>query len=902
MREKYPRHVWMRICLLACLFVCLFSGSSVAETVRNEDYDNERLIFDSRGNLQMTTRDKIATGGVRYRTIGWTIRRLPDALAGGQSARIRLTQTGSRQDPSDPDYVYTYFMCGTDQIFTQIGAVSEEWQVTLYQNGGMVYLDAIMTVVENGRACGSMDADGTLHGEVYTTAEGIMGARGWADPETLRTHYNKALYFPPVPGLIDAPGRYENSGTLRVTYGKKECRKNEVSVQAAPLDTPAFDVTEGIPTGEEAYVRGSMQKFYFDAEFTNVYGVMDVPVTIDVTYTYPVQTENGVGTASFTSPVTVYVQRQYSYYRLSRLDFFALTRVQVKNDALEQQTVTFTDVYRPELALTRERGTYLIVPQAHTAVYGGDLSSGACITMEELRQIAEQTAGELRVRNDLLSIDGTVVSDGAYYERKTPEPFMPHGVRAVQLCSDAILIPDSRANGSYATEAVAYYSGAEDVSGEIVCMDVPHTGGVVVHTPVVCKGGISDDRAHNQQVTPTAHLSLVLGRSFRVGVSTYGTHLDLTGYGTRDYGKYTDYWQIRFPFEVYAGDRYFAENTWITMNDGVSGSFYLPVGVHEGDYRIRYRTVAKNAVSVPDGAERMQYLANLSQENYAAYDELTVTVIGRMYDLAITDIVDYPRWKQVFYGADGQKNGFSYRVGRKNLEGDETADRASDGIFPVLAGSHPFNPRAHAVGLGYTVRLQLLTIGDMRGDAAGIRFTPTYAYVSRDGSVRRQVRLYRKSDLTEVYEPLVLTAENRSYLPVTARNVKDALLQAQSVQVWSGDYRLSSDLLAVDASVDLDAYIRAHGGRLRADDRVFLQNGYLLVRFSITSYRDGVRHLSYCNTANAARGYCNMWELQGFVPERTDATGARFTFLDGDCLLFDMKYDLHSDYESWGTH
>ncbi len=902
MRVNDPRRIRMRVCLLVFVFCCLFSEVCVADNVRNENNDKEQLYFDSQGNLQMTTRDKRATGGVRYRTIGWTIRRLPDAAAGGPYVRIRLTQTGSRSDPSDADYVYTYFMCGAEQIYTKLGSASEEWQAALYQNGGTVYLDAIMTVVENGRACGWMDADGTLHGEVYTTAAGIMSARGWSEPEMLRTHFNKAVYFPPVPSLLVERNEHEDTESLRIIYGKKECQDDRVYVQAAPCEEPAFDVTKGIPTGERAHVCGEVQSFYFDARFLHVYGVADVPVTIDVTYTYPVMTENGVGSASFTSTVTVYVQRQYSYYRLQRLDFYALDRVQVQNDALGQQTVTFSQVYAPKLQVERDRDEYRIMPQAHTSVYGGDLSSGNGITMNELQRIAEQITGEIRVRNDSLSIDGTVVSDGAYRERRTTEPFMPHGARSAELCSEAILIPDSRPNGYYATEAAAVYRGLVDAVGDTDTHDITHTDGVVVHTPVVCKGGISDDRAHNQQVTPTAHFSLILGREFGAGISTCGTHLDQTGYGTRDYRKYTSCGQIRFPFPVYAGEQYYPEQTWITLSDDLTDTFYLPVGVHEGDYRIRYRTIAKNASSVPDGAERMQELANLSQEHYAAYDELTVTVVGRMYDLSVTDIVDYPRWKQVFYHSDGQRNTFSYRVGRRDLEGTLLASRASDGILPVLAGSHPFNARAHAVGLGYTVRLQLLTVGDMRGDAAGIRLTPTYYYVSRDGAVRRRVRLYRKSDLSEVYQPLVLTAKNRRYLPVTVRNVRDTLLQAQSVQVWSGDYQLLPDLFAVDASVELDAYLRAHGGRIRADDTVFLQNGYLLVRFSITSYRDGIRHLSYCNPTNAPNGYCNMWGLQGFEYERTDAAGARFTFLDGDCLLFDMKYDLHTDYESWGTH
>ena len=167
------------------------------------------------------------------------------------------------------------------------------------------------------------------------------------------------------------------------------------------------------------------------------------------------------------------------------------------------------------------------------------------------------------------------------------------------------------------------------------------------------------------------------------------------------------------------------------------------------------------------------------------------------------------------------------------------------------------------------------------------------------------MRLYQKKDLSEVYVPLVLTALDRSYLPVEVRNVSDPVLRAQSVQVWDGAYQLSPDLYLVDANIDLASYIRQRGGRIGQRDPVFLRNGYLLVQFEVRTYPAGsakTGHLSYANTENSARGYCNMWRMQGFSYERTDGFGNCFAFADGDCLLFDTKYSLHSDYESWGTH
>ena len=175
------------------------------------------------------------------------------------------------------------------------------------------------------------------------------------------------------------------------------------------------------------------------------------------------------------------------------------------------------------------------------------------------------------------------------------------------------------------------------------------------------------------------------------------------------------------------------------------------MGVHEGDYRIHYRTIAKNESAERGGIDKNGYLANLELSEYGAYDELTVTVIGRMYDLALTDIVDYPRWRSVFYETNGSKKAFAFWIGKKNLEGDLISERVMHGVFPILPGNHPFNPTARAVGLGYRMKVQLKTIGDMRDSDDRIALIPTYYDVSRDGSRRQQVKLYRKKHLSEVY-------------------------------------------------------------------------------------------------------------------------------------------------------
>lgn len=901
MRKRYPKvRGFVGVILFLLIFLFLYGPLTLSADTGGVDLYHESLKFDSEGNLLMTTRDKKAGGSTRYKTLGWIVKRVQNEAGPNQTIRLKLEENGTpRTDPADADYIFTYFKCSKEIIFSKIGAVSADWQMDLYQNGGILYLDAIMTVIEDGRQLGYMDESGALYGEVYTTSAGIMNARDWSDPQAILTHYNKALYFPPNPKMLVPIIGLNRSDKIYFQYGEEERdRVNTVQIQAITKEQPEFDVTKGIPTGEQIFLNCEVQKYYYQGVLIHYYGIAVVPVEIAVTYSYPVETEDGISTTFYTSNFTYYVSRNYSYYRIDELKLHVIQNISVENGIFPDSPMEYNELYTERVTIERNRDSYMEIPTYHAAVFGGDIESGG-LSAAKLKEIAENAAGEVWVRNDAFIIDGEIILDGSFVEEETRELERQQGERLLSFTGDYLTIPHTKQNGIYDTYATAYYKDALDLGGKEY--DITRVNEVVVHTPVVCKGGITDDIAHNQQITPTPYCSLILGRSFTVGISTVGSHKDQPGYGTRDYEKYVKLRQVQFPFEVYDGDIYFAAGEWIDL-PSQQKEFYLPVGVHEGDYRIRYRTIAKNADAKEGGMDLNEYLANLSLINYGAYDELKVTVIGRMYDLAITDIVDYPRWKSVFYEDDGEKKRFAYWIGGKNLEGDVMSGRVSDGIFPVLPGDHPYNPTAHAVGLGYRVKLQLKTIGDMRENDDKIVMIPTYYYVSRDGSEREQVRLYRKEDLSEVSKTLTLTAENRSFVPVEERNVSDAMLRAQSVQVWDGEYQLSPDLYLVNADVDLDTYVRLHGGRIRQSDPVFKRDGYLLVQFEVRTFSSGLEYLSYANAGNSGQGYCNMWRLQGFDYMRTDGYGNLFSFTDGDCLLFDITYSLYSDYESWGTH
>lgn len=184
----------------AVMVVCLFFVMPVARTEAGE-----QLYFDEQGNLRMTTYDRIATNNKTYKTIGWTIKRYDMPIgAGNESVVVVLEDDGEPQvDSANPAYQYCYFWCDKQTIFDKIGQVSAQWQKELYSSGGTVYLDAVMTVCVDGIPQGGfLDSGNTSWGRVFNTFEGISQAESWTDPEALRSHYNKQVYFPANPAMI----------------------------------------------------------------------------------------------------------------------------------------------------------------------------------------------------------------------------------------------------------------------------------------------------------------------------------------------------------------------------------------------------------------------------------------------------------------------------------------------------------------------------------------------------------------------------------------------------------------------------------------------------------------------------------------------------------------------------
>ena len=583
---------------------------------------------------------------------------------------------------------------------------------------------------------------------------------------------------------------------------------------------------------------------------------------------------------------SVEVPREYSYWKIRTINLCYLKNAEVRNGALPDGNVRLENLYYPNVTVQKNTDS-MTLPEATVAVDGGVIAGGTtkpAIPDGNILPLVDNKIGKIIVKNDVFSIDGEIWMNGAACEEKTPEPVTLSGERKQSVQKNDIQIPGATANQIYESVGTAEY--ASYFSGGIVNNAmVPDINPVAVHTPVVCVGMSTDDIGLNQQIIPTKYKSLILGRTFTMSVGTAGTHLGETGYGTRDYRKYVKARQVKFPFPVVLDGRQIAADSWITILSE-SAEFLLPVSVPEGDYNISYRSIAINA----EKNTTEQEYANTDKNNYIATGSVRVTVIGRLYDFCVTNVIDYPRWECVFW-KEGKtaRTDTVYFSGTNDLNGIRQRESGSLYLVPLIRGSHPYDSSIHAPGLGYRMEFSIKTIGSMWHAEDSVELVPTYYYMERDGSSLCQVNLYRKDNLQEFYLPVSLKAEDRT-------------ITAEGMQTWRGSYQIPADVYIANAEVDIADYVAQKKGRIRQKDPVFLRDGYLIVYFSIQTVKEGKPHLDYENRQNVNNGYCDMWKTEGYQTVRVDSEGHVFSFQEGMVFVFDQKKNMHTDYTSVGTH
>lgn len=832
----------------------------------------------------MTTRDRIATSPIRYRTLGLTIKREEKNISETQCIRVKLEPARkSETDPTDSKYCYSYFCIKKEIILQQILICSEEWARELFLNGGYVYLDAIMTVVESGTEKGQMNYQGKFHGEVYETYEGISKARKWADPKALQTHFNKEIYFTGNPDLIDPKPEIEEKKEVYIN-GSVVQKEQLADWNTGRIASDSYEVTKAIPSGEEVYAETNLQKYFYQAAFEHTWGTITLPIKTHINYTLVWDDET-----HHEENVSVYevykVKRTYSYWRVKEISLYYLESVLIKNPSLETEK-RINSTYLPQIEQILNQEIYCVEPETELTIEGGSLYGGSscpAIPYGGAGEKVEAAVSKIRVRNDGFSVDNEIFLKSEWCESETEAPTALTEGRTLSLQENLGKIQRNAKNEFYKTTATAYYRKAGE--NEVTASEIEKINGIKVHTPVVCTYEITDEKKWNQQLNPSRYPSLILGKEFTIQLGAVGNHISEKGYGEKDYTPYVKEFQVCFPFEVQYGTQTIEKNTWVVLKEKKT-SFFLPTQVEEKEYEIQVRALAINAENPP----KTEDTANINSAHDTAERKINVTVVGRLYDFKITNVIDYPRWQSVFWNtAQKKKTGACYYAGIKNWDGILQRKKDSCYLCPILKGSHPYNKNAGPVGLGYEIEFEFQTMGQRSDKKLGMNCNPTFYYVEKDGTNRRRVRLYQKDTLEEIRDILTLKSSERT-------------AGKRDILTWSGSCRIPPDCFIVSADADIQTYVAKKGGRISLQDAIFLKGGYLIVNLELTSCYDTKKHLSYRNEKNAKHGYCNMWETEGFQTERIDSENRKFELIQGDVFVFDCKKTIQNDYESYGTH
>ncbi|HEY4391046.1 MAG TPA: DUF5704 domain-containing protein, partial [Paenibacillus sp.] len=545
-----------------------------------------------------------------------------------------------------------------------------------------------------------------------------------------------------------------------------------------------FDVTKGIPTSEYLYTNAWGLNYLYQHTFGNMQGKVKYQCKIDVEYELEWKEKQPDTTDAEGNPVpqpdidmydteqktyTFEFTRDYDYWQINNLEVYGINRAEMRNYALPDGEVTlWPDLYDPpdvlldnsdrveDHVMPKESGAIIFEPPT---VVGGYERPSPPDDTSQLLGLAESQTDDPDVKNDLVIFNSEIIMDDVTVIRSGPTPGSippPERIGDRVLYQDRLLISRSLLNKAETpgTGTIYYDLLPENVGGSGGKeFPVNNINNVTVHTPVVNYSSVSDDAAHNQKTKPNERRSaLILERPFTVKIPTSGQHLNESyypGYGNRDYAKYFRSKQVKFEFDVYMGESsgfqtFVPKGTWIEVPvNQEEATFFLPVWVDEGDYQVYFRNIAENAPGGNPDDIPAQDDANLNLVNHMALDQVSVEVIGRLYDFHITDIADY-NWENVFRQGKGaaESTGVSYWVGMGNIDGDPRGNLSPYSVL-IRPGSHPFQGYKNvSIKTGYHFKFDLKTKGNMFGKLDGIRITPTFYFMSHDGKVREQVDLY----------------------------------------------------------------------------------------------------------------------------------------------------------------
>lgn len=802
---------------------------------------NEELYFDNDGNLYYITREKKATGSVKYYTIGWIIKRYDMPIDAAGQQYVVVTKSNYKPDEVDPNnskYVYCYYRSDKEEILNAIKTVSMEWYNVLNKYGDTVYIDSVMTVIEKGVQKGFLYSGGAYTGEVYFDYKGIAGAREWASPQSLLVNFGMSVEFPVL---------YKPLATSMNIINTEQMGISNSILSSSSNGAYEYDIEKGIPGGEELYVNGSassgLYKFYVD----KVTGKMSICVMVPVTYKLKWTDYYGVKQEE-TKVIKKYylVDRYFTYYQYKKFEEKKLVAMELQSDLFSKKyTVTngnnsLTSIDAGTVKYDGIYGHMLGYDNISVNIPAVELNSNSylkpTIPDEDYSYYADKMVSQLKVRNDKLVVNGSVVMSDDIKRKETSKPASSFSVDNISLKAEGLVIDKKTLNGEgYVIDGNYVY---RDAVGNSISYNMSGLKPVKVHTPVVCKENLQGEKELNQAVNPTMS-DVVLGTYMTVSFNDFGIHKSIKGYGVRSYGKYVGKRHIICDFDVeYMGSRYEAGS--IIEVIGYYAKLYVCQDNKEGIYNVSTRTLAYN---MPQGVldNLFENDANLSMEKYGAKSSAKVRLIGKIKDF--------------------------------NVACDSTL---------YVPKEMPVNMSGYSEdGHGANYVMEIKTLGDV-GEEDYIKVIYDYYIIKGEEIV--PVWIYEVEDRNVLSGESLRLVENEEIW-----NIDNCTLDGNK-GTWKKEKQMASEYIIVSAKTTVEDIKNAiHENRI---EDIVIRSDSLYVAAEFIRYKDGEGYICYINEENSKNGYCNMWLKE---------EGGKELPL-GTFIKIGLAEDGYYDYEVSGTH
>lgn len=591
-----------------------------------------------------------------------------------------------------------------------------------------------------------------------------------------------------------------------------------------------FDVLRyGIPSSEFLNVKGQSEKYLSEYRYRGLTGSVTYNFNIskDYMYTWEVKTPGKVGEDGKVGEETVEIKKEHirkeqpiadsyniSYWLIDTFKALGFMDADFRNYALPNELVNVPNNQRPTASASHNPSQNAhVFPKSCQGVDLGveniDGEPPAGGPSEDLTSHAEIGSRAPDVKNDRTQIDNFVSMSDSLASLNAPTPNPIPRAPLVEVQRGALEIAPTKVNKRNTPSSITskyetiFTVNAANSSLQFTGNSSARINTVTVHTPVVMFAQASDDKEHDQRLEPperstppnpaTDKHAFVLDRPFTVTLPKSGQHLNEPGYGDRDFEKYVAYKEVRFPFDVYTETKqgFYPKNQWIKVPNGMETvNFFLPVWVPEGEYELKFRSIAINSPQSIADIQQEERNANLNleyqtpngiMEKHIAVSTVKVDVIGRLYDFRVTDILDF-RWGPVFRTTEGliEHTGNHYWVGDKMIDGDLRGNEEPF-VLPVRHGSHPKSPtemKNVAVKTGYQFKFDMKSKGDLWNHDDAVRINPSFHFVNKDGTDRRPVDVYYHDDAN--YFVKIGSDKDKEYRDVTLnerlRNVEEKQL------------------------------------------------------------------------------------------------------------------------------